>query len=123
MELPKAVVEPAVLDRHRIQQVFESVARTKLFPLLVLAAATGAHRGELLALQWPDIDFETGLMTVSKSLEDTQAGVRVKCTKSGKPRRFAVPQHALNVLSVHKAEQDGDRKLFTGLCQALSGFL
>ena len=37
---------------------------TRLFPFVVLAAATGARRGELLALQWADIDFTTGAIEV-----------------------------------------------------------
>jgi hypothetical protein len=39
-----------------------------------------------------DVDFKTGIMSVSKSLEQTKAGLRVKSTKSEKPRRFAVPE-------------------------------
>jgi integrase len=47
-----------------------------------LSLATGARRGELLASTWPDLDFESGIMTVSKSLEQARAGFRVKTTKS-----------------------------------------
>jgi integrase len=53
---------------------------------IMLGLASGARRGELLALQWPDIDFETGLMSVTKSLSQTKAGLRVKSTKSRRPR-------------------------------------
>ena len=39
-------------------------------------------RGESLALQWPALAFESGSMNLTKSLEQTKAGLRVKCTKS-----------------------------------------
>jgi hypothetical protein len=48
-----------------------------------LAAASGCRRGELLAIQWTDLDFDTGLLVVSKSLEQTKAGLGVKSTNSG----------------------------------------
>jgi integrase len=72
----------------------------------------GCRRGELLALQWQDVDFETGLMNVTKSLEQTKlGGLRVKPPKSGKPRRFAVPAAALAALSEHRVEQHRDREV------------
>jgi integrase len=86
--------------------------KTRLYSLILLALATGARRGELLALQWADINFETGLMSLSKSLEQTKAGLRVKSTKSDKPRRFTVPSAALDALREHRIEQDRDRHLF-----------
>ena len=75
------------------------------FPLFVTAASTGCRRGELLALEWQDIDFQTGMMTISKSLEQTKSGLRIKSTKSGKARRFPLPSVALSVLSQHRQNQ------------------
>jgi len=67
-----------------------------------MAAATGCRRGELLALQWSDLDFETGVLSVSKSLEQTRAsGLRVKSTKSEEAREFDVPEWVLGVLREH----------------------
>jgi Phage integrase family len=40
--------------------------------LLVTAVSTGCRRGELLALEWRDIDFQTGMISISKSLEQTK---------------------------------------------------
>jgi integrase len=70
-----------------------------------MAASTGCRRGELLALEWQDIDFQTGMMTISKSLEQTKSGLRIKSTKSGKLRRFPLPSVALGVLSQHRRSQ------------------
>jgi integrase len=111
--LPKLTKrKPAVLDEKKLQKLFERAQNTRLYPFLVLAAATGCRRGELLALQWADLDFDSGLLTVSKSLEQTKAGLRVKCTKSEDPRELGVPAWALEVLREHQAEQGKDRALF-----------
>jgi len=40
----------------------------KFYPLLLTAIMTGMRRGELLALQWKDINFENKKITVNKSL-------------------------------------------------------
>ena len=115
VELPKAEKkEKKILDRAGVQKLLDAARGTRLFPLLALAAATGCRRGELLALTWADINFENGVMSVTKSLEETDAGVRVKTTKSGKPRRFAVPEQALQALRDHKEQQGRDRALFGG---------
>jgi integrase len=78
----------------------------------VLASATGCRRGELLALEWIDLDESTGEIHISKSLEQTKAGIRVKSTKSEEPRCFSVPEWALEVLRAHREEQQRDRQLF-----------
>jgi integrase len=52
------------------------------------------------------------LLDISKSLEQTRAGLRVKSTKSEEPRRVAVPEWALEVLKQHRAEQEKDRAMF-----------
>ena len=72
----------------------------------------GYRRGELLALQWSDLDLQTGSLEISKSLEQTKAGLRVKSTKSEEPRGVALPEWALEVLQRRRAERDSDRVMF-----------
>ena len=111
--LPKLTKRrPAVLDERKLHALFDRARNTRLYPFIVLAAATGCRRGELLALQWADLDLDTGLLTISKSLEQTRAGLRVKSTKSEEPRQLGVPEWALDVLKEDRAEQDRDRHLF-----------
>ena len=100
---------PAVMDAGAVAAIFEAAQGTRLYAFVVTAACSGGRRGELLALTWADLDFETGLMTVSKSLEQTRAGLRVKCTKSGKPRIIGLDDFALQVLSAHREEQDRNK--------------
>ena len=111
--LPKLVKRrPPVLDEAKLRRLFDRARSTRLYPFIVLAAATGCRRGELLALQWSDLDLETGSLDISKSLEQTKSGLRVKSTKSEEPRGIAVPDWALEVLKQHRVEQGKDRALF-----------
>ncbi len=110
--LPKLTKRrPGVLDASKLQTLFDRARNTRLYPLLVLAAATGCRRGELLALQWTDLNFDTGLLTVSKSLEQTKAGLRLKSTKSEDSRQLGVPEWALEALKEHRSEQRRDRAI------------
>jgi integrase len=88
--LPKAEKkEVRAPDKQVLSQLLGAVSGTNLFPLFVMAASTGCRRGELLALEWPDIDLQTGMISISKSLEQTKSGLRVKSTKSGKRPTFS----------------------------------
>jgi integrase len=107
---PKA--NPAVMDAGALGAIFQAAEGTRLYPFVVTAACSGCRRGELLALTWPDLDFETGLMTVSKSLEQTKRGLRVKGTKSGKPRLIGLDEFALDALAAHREEQEQDKTNF-----------
>ena len=79
---------------------------------IVVAAATGARRGELCGLMWSDIDFEAGVLRIERSLEETNDGLRLKPTKSDEPRKISLPAIAVDVLLEHRREQDRDRVLF-----------
>jgi integrase len=77
-----------------------------------LALASGARRGELLAVQWPDIDWGTRSLFITKSLEQTAAGLRVKSTKSKKPRHFSLGQGAIVALQFHRDQQTEHKRHF-----------
>jgi integrase len=103
---------PKVVDRDGFDALFAKCADRRMFPAIVLDAATGMRRGELLAVEWPDLDWAKGVLEISKSLEETKAGLRVKSTKSGHARRIALPAEVLDVLREHQRAQEEDRKLY-----------
>ena len=102
--------EQEALDFGQMEILLQRAKSSWIGPLLAVAAATGARRGELLALTWSDIDLEAGVMLVSKSLEQTKAGLRLKSTKSRKARAFALPQFAVDTLREHRARQAQGRE-------------
>jgi integrase len=55
------------MDARALGAIFQAAGGTRLYPFLVVAASSGCRRGELLALTWADLDFEKGLLTISKS--------------------------------------------------------
>lgn len=71
-----------------------------------LAADTGLRRGELCGLQWGDIDFRAGTVTVRRNLQYTPAaGVYETSPKNGKVRAVDVGADVLELLKQLRAKQ------------------
>lgn len=75
--------------------------------LIHLALNTGCRRGELVGLKWGDIDYNTGILTVSRSnyklTGDTE--IKSKTTKTGKSRAIMLPPYCTTMLRRFRAEQ------------------
>lgn len=59
----------SVAEQKKIEQAVWMDKRPKMFGI-VLCLYTGLRIGELLALEWSDVDFSKGEITVSKSCHD-----------------------------------------------------
>ena len=71
-----------------------------------LAADTGLRRGELCGLQWGDIDFKAGAVTVRRNLQYTvAAGVYATSPKNGRVRLVDVGPDTLALLKQLRENQ------------------
>lgn len=69
VELPKQVKkERRVLTPEEQKQLLKILKTDEQGAMYIFALFTGLRRGEVLALKWSDVDFETGTISVSKSL-------------------------------------------------------
>jgi integrase len=111
--------EPPVPRKHRgvaltpAQQVLVFATATGpwcMATFLELCAATGARRGEVLALRWSDI--QDGRAIIARSLTQTKQLLEFKGTKTEKPRDVKVPESALGALEIHRTRQDEFRREF-----------
>lgn len=76
-----------------------------------LAADTGARRGELVGLQWSDIDEEEKSITISRNVQYTpEKGVYVTTPKNGKKRVVDIGQETLDLLTALHEKQKADAK-------------
>jgi integrase len=113
VQLPKVIKhEGQALDAGQIAAFVDAARAHGVYAFVMLATATGCRRGELCALTWADVDFNTRVLRVSKSLEQTKAGLRVKPPKSGKPRNIPLPKSAIKVLREQRSGQAENRRLF-----------
>lgn len=76
---------------------------------VILLAATGLRRGELLALRWEDVDLDGRVLAVNGSVVRLkgQGLVRQDRTKGGDVRSVPLPQFAVDALRRRKHEHAG----------------
>ncbi len=70
--------------------------------LLWVAMVSGARRGELCALRWRDIDLDTGVLWVRRSIWQRSKRFGEKDTKDHQKRRIAVDPDTLVLLVEHR---------------------
>ena len=77
-----------------------------------LALNSGFRRGELMGLEWKDIDFDNCVIRISRtSLYTPSKGTFTDTTKTPKSKRsMKFPPHVMDLLREYKAEQDGERE-------------
>lgn len=94
------------LNRGQMDEFLKASVDHQLLPFIILGFATGARRSELLALRWTDIDFERGLISISKSLEITsEYGIREVNPKTEQSiRTISVDQVTLRRLRAYKSQ-------------------
>lgn len=82
-----------------------------------LIADTGIRRGEACALEWADIDWTKGTITIRRNAQYTpQAGVYITSPKNGKSRTVDVGPDMLKLFQQLRLEQAGkavSRYVFT----------
>jgi integrase len=112
VKLPKVErIEARALTQEQMERLREVCRGDWTLSFIDIGLATGARRGELLALEWPDVDWLTVTVTISKSLEQTAAGLRVKRPKNGHIRKFRLGQTAIASLRFLHDQQQEHRKL------------
>src|SRR5262249_45469460 len=102
---PRLVIEPLTREEEAL---FLSTARVycpRHYPMFLCAVRTGLRLGELLGLQWGDLDFANRFVEVRRSLQE---GGRVELPKNGKGRRVDMSLHLaaeLQRLRAFRAEE------------------
>jgi integrase len=96
--------EARFLSSDEIVRLLQAAEGTSLRPLIVLALATGARRGELLGLKWSDVNFDRGTLAIRRALDQTKTGVLEKTPKNGKSRVLPLPVSAIEALRLQRSE-------------------
>lgn len=91
--------EMHALDAAGAKALLTAAAGLPICDLLTLALASGCRQGELLALEWSDLDLTAGTLTVRRTLVRTRAGTSTKGPKTAAGRRtIALPDFAVQCL-------------------------
>jgi integrase len=68
----------------------------------MLAALTGARRGELCGLKWRDVDLHAGTVRITRSILDVAGRVEEMATKSHQERTIALGEPGMGLLRLHR---------------------
>ena len=125
--------ESVALDYDVTARLLASYEDKWFGDLIAFYASSGCRRGEALALSWPHVHFSAGIITIARSLEQTQPvplkpeeeqrltaierrmrgqGLRLKETKGRRARRVRVPPEILDRLRAIRAKQEAARSLY-----------
>ena len=110
LKRPKLKEKPvecfSLKEQKQIEQAVLNSKKDKLFGIL-LCLYSGLRIGELIALQWSDIDFAKGTLTVSKSCHDGKNGLIIDEPKTVASRRMIpLPKQLLPFLKSIKKKSD-----------------
>ena len=105
---PKKGREMQVLTREEMQRFLIQAKEEGYFELFLLELTTGLRRGELLALQWDDLNMETGELHIMKQVYRTKKdGLLISRPKTKSSiRTIILPSPMLAILLEYKKTVD-----------------
>jgi len=102
------------LDQEQLTALLAGFRGSTLYPIVAVAAFTGARRNEILALRWSDFDAGAKTLTIARTLEETKAhGRRFKEPKTRRGSRTIVIDDGL--AAVLSAERETYLQLMAGV--------
>ena len=104
---PKKAREMQVLTREELQRFLIQAKFEGYYEVFLLDLATGLRRGELMALQWDDLNFKTGVLNVNKQVYDVRGQLQISTPKTKNSiRKIVLPPTVVAVLQEYKKTVD-----------------
>ena len=110
LKRPKLKEKPVecftLVEQKQIEKSILNGKKDKLYGI-ILCLYSGLRIGELIALQWNDIDLTKGILTISKSCHDGKDGLIIDEPKTATSRRIIpLPKQLLPILRSVKKRSD-----------------
>ena len=107
-------IEMQILPPEHIKDYLEAADRRGLLPMFYLELVSGLRKGELVALQWSDLDEANCTISVSKQASwDTEGNLILSQPKTGNSiREASIPQDAVELLKQEHAKHPDNPWMF-----------
>lgn len=100
---PKKGREMEILTPAEMQRLLIQAKEEGFYEMFLLDLATGMRRGELLALQWEDINFDTGEVKISRQVQSVKGRLIISQPKTkSSARSIILPTTLIEVLREYK---------------------
>lgn len=104
-ETPKTA---EALSAEQVEQLLDAARGTDMYLFVLLGVRAGLRRGEILGLQWSDIDLDAGTLTVNRSIVNDgkveRGRVSLDLKTSAAHRTVPVPKAVAAELRAARAE-------------------
>jgi integrase len=103
--------EKVILTGAQMERLIEVANESTMGAFIKLGMMTGLRHGEMLALKWQDVDFGTGILSISSNVAYVELPGDCSFVE-GKPkteagiRKIILPPFVLGALLKHKEEQE-----------------
>ena len=98
--------KPCTLTVRGMAQLIKFAEGTDLYMPIVIALSTGMRRGEIVALKWEHVDFDSSTIYVDQKVEQVKEGLFFGPPKSDSSERsILMPDLLTDALRKHKIEQ------------------
>ena len=106
--------EMKTLQPEDLKAYLDAAERRNALAMFYLELVSGIRKGELVALQWVDLDVEQRTISVSKQAtkDDTGALVVTRPKTENSVRLISIPQEAVDLLVSEHAKHPGNPWLF-----------
>lgn len=91
-----------------------SIEDTKYKVAIILTVFTGVRLGELMGLEWQDVDFKNGIISINRSsqyLSDMGVFTKVPKTESS-IREIAIPEFIISLLEEYKLWYEEQKSIY-----------
>lgn len=91
-----------------------SVEETKYKVAIILTVFTGVRLGELMGLEWQDIDFKNGIISINRSSQYlSDMGIFTKTPKTESSiREIAIPEFIVSLLEEYKLWYEEQKSIY-----------
>jgi integrase len=102
------------LESEQLRSLVQGFRGSVLFPIVAVAAFTGARRNEIPALRWDDLDGAAKTLRIERAAEETEKhGLRIKGPKTERGKRTITIDDDLIALLV--AERERHLRIIAGV--------
>ncbi len=104
---PKKYNEMKVLTREEMQRFIIQAKYDGFLELFILELATGMRRGEILGLQWDDLNMKTGVLKISRQVVLLNGKIHISEPKTKTSiRTIILPKDIIKILKEYKKTVD-----------------
>lgn len=110
---PKKAREMQILTHDEMQRFLIQAKHDNMLEMYLLALSTGLRRGELIGLQWNDLNFNTGELKIERQVARVNGELKVSVPKTkASIRTVVLPPAVVKILEKYRPLTNDSKWLF-----------